>query len=106
MACDELRPYLRRELGWPLNELGRIRLQKGDVAGAEEALVAAHRGGWDPQPGLALVHLAHGDPATAVASIRDASLTRSHPIEGAAAEQRPPARPAAGGAGRDRDRGR
>src|SRR5215216_599776 len=71
-ACQELRPYLRRELGWPLNELGRIRLHKGDIAGAEEALVAAHRAGWDPQPGLALVRLAQGDPATAAASIRDA----------------------------------
>src|SRR3954471_8065315 len=69
-ACEELRPYLRRELGWPLNELGRIRLHKGDVAGAEEALVAAHRAGWDPEPGLALVHLAQGDVATAAASIR------------------------------------
>jgi tetratricopeptide (TPR) repeat protein len=72
MACEELRPYLRRELGWPLNELGRIRLHLGDVAGAEEALLAAHRAGWDPQPGLALVRLAQGDVATAAASIRDA----------------------------------
>jgi tetratricopeptide (TPR) repeat protein len=72
MACDELRPYLRRELGWPLNELGRIRLHKGDIAGAEEALLAAHRAGWDPQPGLALVRLAQSDAATAAASIRDA----------------------------------
>ena len=32
IACEELRPYLRRELGWPLNELGRIRLHKGDIA--------------------------------------------------------------------------
>ena len=72
MACEELRPYLRRELGWPLNELGRIRLHKGDIAGAEEALLAAHRAGWDPQPGLALVRLAQGDAATAAASIRDA----------------------------------
>ena len=32
VACEELRPYLRRELGWPLNELGRIRLHKGDIA--------------------------------------------------------------------------
>jgi tetratricopeptide (TPR) repeat protein len=72
MACEELRPYLRRELGWPLNELGRIRLHRGDVAGAEEALLAAHRAGWDPQPGLALVRLAQGDVATAAASIRDA----------------------------------
>ena len=72
VACQELRPYLRRELGWPLNELGQIRLHKGDIAGAEEALLAAHRAGWDPQPGLALVRLAQGDPATAAASIRDA----------------------------------
>ena len=72
VACEELRPYLRRELGWPLNELGRIRLHKGDIVGAEEALLAAHRAGWDPQPGLALVRLAQGDPATAAASIRDA----------------------------------
>ena len=72
VACEELRPYLRRELGWPLNELGRIRLHKGDITGAEEALLAAHRAGWDPQPTLALVRLAQGDVATAAASIRDA----------------------------------
>ena len=71
-ACDELRPYLRRELGWPMSELGRIRLHKGDVAGAEEALLAAHRAGWDPQPGLALVLLAQGDAAGAAGAIRDA----------------------------------
>ena len=72
MACEELRPHLRRELGWPLNELGRIRLHKADIAGAEDALLAAHRAGWDPQPALALVRLAQGDVATAAASIRDA----------------------------------
>src|SRR5688500_2292699 len=72
LACEELRPYLRRELGWPLNELGRIRLHKGDITGAEEALLAAHRAGWDPQPSLALVRMAQGDVATAAASIRDA----------------------------------
>jgi hypothetical protein len=55
-----------------LTELGRIRLHKGDVGGAEEALLAAHRAGWDPQPGLALVRLAQGDAVTAAASIRDA----------------------------------
>jgi tetratricopeptide (TPR) repeat protein len=71
-ACEELRPYLRREMGWPLSELGQIRLRKGDIEGAEQALMAAHRSGWDPQPGLALVRLAQGDVATAAASIRDA----------------------------------
>jgi tetratricopeptide (TPR) repeat protein len=71
-ACEELRPYLRREMGWPLSELGRIRLRKGDIDGAEEALLAAHRVGWEPQPGLALVRLARGELAAAAAAIRDA----------------------------------
>ena len=71
-ACEELRPYLRRELGWPLTELGRIRLLKGDLDGAEQALLAAHEAGWDAQPGLALVKLAQGDVAGAAALIRDA----------------------------------
>jgi tetratricopeptide (TPR) repeat protein len=72
LACEELRPYLRREFGWPLTELGRIRLRRGDIPGAEGAFLAAHEAGWDPQPGLALVHLAQGDVAQAAASIRDA----------------------------------
>ena len=74
-ACEELRPYLQREFGWPLTELGRIRFRRGDVPGAEAAFVAAHEAGWDPQPGLALVRLAQGDGALAVALIRD-SLER------------------------------
>lgn len=57
LACEELRPYVRRELGWPLTELGRIRLRRGDLAGAEEALLAAHRLGWDPEPVLSLLRL-------------------------------------------------
>jgi tetratricopeptide (TPR) repeat protein len=72
VACEELRPYLRREMGWPLSELGRIRLRKGDIDGAEEAFLAAHRAGWEPQPGLALVRLAQGDAAAAAAAIRAA----------------------------------
>ena len=72
VACEELKPYLRREMGWPLSELGRIRLRKGDIDGAEEAFLAAHRVGWEPQPGLALVRLARGESASAAAAIRDA----------------------------------
>ncbi|MGH9271996.1 MAG: transcriptional regulator, partial [Ilumatobacteraceae bacterium] len=86
VACDELRPYLRRELGWPLSELGRIRLHKGDLVGAEEALLAAHGAGWDPQPGLALVQLAQGDTATAAESIREAL---DHPAR-VPSKERPP----------------
>ena len=107
LACDELQPYLRRELGWPLTELGRIRLRLGDVAGAEEALMAAHHAGWDPQPGLALVRLAQGDVETAAAlDPRSARQPIARPVEGAPAEHRAPAGAAARRAGRDRGRGR
>jgi tetratricopeptide (TPR) repeat protein len=71
-ACEELRPYLRRELGWPLTELARIRQRRGDLDGAEKAFLAAHECGWDPQPGLALVYLARGDVAAAATAIRAA----------------------------------
>ncbi|HEX7797924.1 MAG TPA: hypothetical protein VF456_26360 [Vicinamibacterales bacterium] len=71
-ACEELRPYLRREFGWPLTELGRIRFRKGDIQSAEAAFLEAHRIGWDPQPGLALVYLAQGAVGRAMTSIRDA----------------------------------
>ena len=85
-ACDELRPYLRRELGWPLSELGQIRLRSGDVSGAERALVAAHHAGWDPYPALALVRLAQDDVTTAAASIRGAL---AHPLR-VPSKERPP----------------
>ncbi|MEX1178262.1 MAG: hypothetical protein WEB09_07355 [Nitriliruptor sp.] len=71
-ACAELRPWMRREYGWPLTELGTIRLRKGDLAAAEEAFLAAHEHGWDPQPGLALLRLATGDVAGARGLIREA----------------------------------
>src|SRR5215210_355030 len=86
VACEELRPYLRREMGWPLSELGRIRLRKGDLDGAEEALRAAHRIGWEPQPGLALVSLARGDVVVAATAIRDAL---EHPSS-VPSKERPP----------------
>lgn len=71
-ACEELRPYLRLEFGWPLTELGRIRLLVGDLQGAEEALLAAHELGWEPQPDLALLSLARGDAEGASLAILDA----------------------------------
>ena len=76
-ACDELRPYLRREFGWPLTELGRIRLRMGDLTGAEAAFIEAQESGWDPQPGLALLRLAQGDVPLALALIQEAL---DHPL--------------------------
>jgi tetratricopeptide (TPR) repeat protein len=71
-ACRELRPWMRREFGWPLTELGVIRLRKGDLAGAEAAFLEAHEHGWDPEPGLALLRLAQGDVVAAAALVEDA----------------------------------
>ncbi len=85
-ACEELRPWMRREFGWPLTELGNIRLRKGDLPGAEEAFLAAHGNSWMPQPGLALLRLAQGDPATAAAMVDDAI---THPFN-VPSKERPP----------------
>ena len=85
-ACDELRPWMRREFGWPLAELGNIRLRKGDLAGAEEAFLAAHDHAWSPQPGLALLCLAQGDAATGAILIADAI---AHP-QNTPSKERPP----------------
>ncbi len=71
-ACAELRPWLRREYGWPLVELGTIRLHRGDLEGAEEAFAAAHRHVWSPEPGLALLRLAQGHVGVALTLITEA----------------------------------
>jgi len=49
--------------------IGDIRRLRGDLAGAETALRAAHAGGRSPQPALALVRLAEGKTKAAVAAI-------------------------------------
>ncbi len=85
-ACDELRPWMRREFGWPLAELGNIRLRRGDLAGAEEAFVAAHEHAWSPHPGLALLRLEQGDVGAASALIADAI---AHPFD-VPSKERPP----------------
>ena len=85
-ACEELRPWMRREFGWPLVELGNIRLRKGDLAGAEEAFMAAHERAWSPQPGLALLRLAQGEVEAASTMIADAI---AHPFD-IPSKERPP----------------
>lgn len=71
-ACDELRVHLRRELGWPLTELGTIRMRLGDESGAREALLEARQLGWDPEPHLARLRLGRGDVSGAAEAIRNA----------------------------------
>ncbi len=85
-ACEELRPWLRREYGWPLVELGMVRLRRGDLAGASEMFVSAQEHCWPPHPGLALLRLESGDVAAATAAIADAI---AHPVD-APSKELPP----------------
>lgn len=77
-ACADLRPWMRREYGWPLVELGAIRLLRGDLAGAEEAFDEATAHAWCPQPWLALTHLARGRTEVATSMIAESI---AHPLE-------------------------
>ena len=62
------------------NEVGEVRLRLGDLDGAEEAFRAAHQLGYEPHPGLALVHLARGRTDAARAAIATALADAVDPI--------------------------
>jgi class 3 adenylate cyclase len=72
LGAEEMRSYSKVETGWPLYELGVIRMRLGNLPGAEGAFLEAHELGWEPQPGLALLRLAQGDVEGAQESIRSA----------------------------------
>jgi class 3 adenylate cyclase len=70
MACRELAefsPYFASEA---FHELGEVRLRMGELDAADEAFRQAKGFGADPQPGLALLHLARGQLDAAAAAIR------------------------------------
>jgi tetratricopeptide (TPR) repeat protein len=52
--------------------LGEIRLICGDLAGAEAAFRRAHALGWEPQPGLARLQMAQGQPQQALRGLERA----------------------------------
>jgi hypothetical protein len=58
---------------WAFHELGEIRRRRGDRDGAAAAFRRAAELGFDPQPGLALLHLDDGDVAAAQHAIRRAA---------------------------------
>ena len=69
-ACEELeRHHLMSDVGLAHNEVGEVRRQMGDLREAEEAYARAYEFGWDPQPGLALLHLARGESEEAWTAI-------------------------------------
>jgi class 3 adenylate cyclase len=77
-ASDELRGFIPAAVGLALYEIGRIRLQRGDLPAAEESLLRAHSLGRDPEPALSLLRLAEGKVDVAKASI-DRALAEPRP---------------------------
>jgi class 3 adenylate cyclase len=65
-ACEELLGINRYSAGWGYSELVEIRVRRGDLAGAEEALAEAIALGDDGQPGRGRLMLAQGDARGAV----------------------------------------
>ena len=68
-ACEELLGINRYSAGWGFSELVEIRVRRGDLAGAEEALAEAVALGDDGQPGRGRLLLAQGDARSAVRSL-------------------------------------
>ncbi len=71
-AHDELEGFIPAAIGVALYEIGVIRLRRGDLPAAEDALLRAHARGRDPEPALSLLRLAQGRIEEAQASIRRA----------------------------------
>ena len=68
-ACEELLGINLYSAGWGYSELVEIRVRRGDLDGAEEALAEAVALGDDGQPGRGRLLLAQGDARAAVRSL-------------------------------------
>ncbi|HEX6474276.1 MAG TPA: hypothetical protein VF114_04210, partial [Candidatus Limnocylindria bacterium] len=69
VASEELKAYVPAAAGLALYQIGELRLRRGDLPAAEEALLGAHAANQDTQPALAMLRLAQGRPDAAAASI-------------------------------------
>lgn len=71
-ASDELQGFMPAAAGMALYQIGEIRMRRGDLPAAAEALQQALAIGEDPEPALSLLRLAEGKVASASASIQQA----------------------------------
>lgn len=80
-ACEELSDFDRSVTASGYYEVGEIRRQRGDLEGAEEAYRISNELGREPQPGLALVRLAEGKTAVALAAITSSLRELEDPLD-------------------------
>lgn len=71
-ASVELAGFIPAAAGLALYRIGQIRLRRGDIAEAEEALIRAHALGAHVEPALSLLRLAQGRITSAAEGIREA----------------------------------
>jgi DNA-binding CsgD family transcriptional regulator len=67
--------------GKALYQQAEVYRLRGKLAAAEEAYREASRCGCEPQPGLALLRLAQGNVAAALAAIRRATIEAAEPLQ-------------------------
>jgi tetratricopeptide (TPR) repeat protein len=68
-VMEALETWSDGHVGQAWYELGEIARRRGDLAAAEDAYRNAEKSEKRPQPGRALLHLAHGDDALAAAQL-------------------------------------
>jgi class 3 adenylate cyclase len=68
-ACSQIEAYNVFTAAAGYYQIGEIRRRRGDFSAAEEAYRKAHELGREPQPGQALLRLAQGNAAEAVAAL-------------------------------------
>jgi class 3 adenylate cyclase len=73
LASVELRGFIPAAAGLALYQVGEIKMRRGDLPAAEEALLQAHGLGQDTEPALSLLRLAQGRVSAAAESIRRAA---------------------------------
>jgi len=78
-ACADLLAVDPRYAGEAHYVAGELHRLRGEYDAAESAYRRAHELGRDPQPGLALLRLAGGQAASALAALRESSVCREGP---------------------------
>jgi DNA-binding NarL/FixJ family response regulator len=79
-VCRDLAEMNVGAVGLALYELGEVRRMRGDLRGAAAAYAQAHEHGKEPQPGLALVWFAEGNPSAALAALAACEARTNDPL--------------------------